>query len=317
MESGSSKGCERAIVGFPALESRVRRGPERVSGRVADHVPPDREVVDALVHPAHAGPPPRSPRCSRTGPAATTGRTSPTAGISSSRGRSPAARSAGACMWRCSWRPSSQRPSPERWWRGRSPSTTAFALHRIVSAAPHLVSAWAAGLSFSLPLLAILLCHELVTIRRASLRHRRFPSVLHPGAVVSDVHRDDGAFIRLRSVLNDRRQLFDIGVWGPIAGFVVALRALARSGRESRRLRATARLPGCCSRWEPRPGSWATRRSRSSRAICSTTARGGNRWTARVCGLGRDVRDDAQPAAMVSWTAGTSCTRDCRSGTSV
>ncbi|HYL56280.1 MAG TPA: site-2 protease family protein [Gemmatimonadales bacterium] len=35
-----------------------------------------------------------------------------------------------------------------------------------------------------------------------------------------------GAFIRLRSVLNDRRQLFDVGVWGPIAGFAVALPVL-------------------------------------------------------------------------------------------
>jgi len=35
-----------------------------------------------------------------------------------------------------------------------------------------------------------------------------------------------GAFIRLRTMLSDRRQLFDVGVAGPIAGFVVALPVL-------------------------------------------------------------------------------------------
>jgi len=35
-----------------------------------------------------------------------------------------------------------------------------------------------------------------------------------------------GAFIRLRTILNDRRQLLDIGAAGPIAGFVVALPVL-------------------------------------------------------------------------------------------
>jgi membrane-associated protease RseP (regulator of RpoE activity) len=35
-----------------------------------------------------------------------------------------------------------------------------------------------------------------------------------------------GAFIRLRTILNDRRQLLDIGAAGPIAGFVIALPVL-------------------------------------------------------------------------------------------
>ena len=34
---------------------------------------------------------------------------------------------------------------------------------------------------------------------------------------------EDGAFIRLRTLLSDRRQLLDVGVAGPIAGFAVAL----------------------------------------------------------------------------------------------
>jgi membrane-associated protease RseP (regulator of RpoE activity) len=36
-----------------------------------------------------------------------------------------------------------------------------------------------------------------------------------------------GAFIRLRSVPSDRRQLLDVGAGGPVAGFVVALPLLA------------------------------------------------------------------------------------------
>src|SRR2546427_4346875 len=36
-----------------------------------------------------------------------------------------------------------------------------------------------------------------------------------------------GAFIRLRTVLSDRRQLLDVGVAGPIVGFVVAVPVLA------------------------------------------------------------------------------------------
>src|SRR5947199_9192124 len=36
-----------------------------------------------------------------------------------------------------------------------------------------------------------------------------------------------GAFIRLRTVVSDRRQLLDVGIAGPIAGLVVALPVLA------------------------------------------------------------------------------------------
>ena len=92
----------------------------------------------------------------------------------------------------------------------------------------HLVHAWTAGLVFSLPLLAILSCHELghyLTARRYSLDVS--PPYFIPVPLVPSFIGTMGAFIRLRTMLSDRRQLFDVGVAGPIAGFLVALPVLA------------------------------------------------------------------------------------------
>lgn len=87
-----------------------------------------------------------------------------------------------------------------------------------------LLRAFPAGLSFSLPLLAILLCHELghyLTARRYQLNVS--PPYFIPGLVAPWGVGTFGAFIRLRTIVNDRRQLLDVGAAGPIAGFVVAL----------------------------------------------------------------------------------------------
>lgn len=80
---------------------------------------------------------------------------------------------------------------------------------------------WRAGLAFSLPLLAILLAHEFghyLACRRhdldASLPYF-IPVPLGIGTL--------GAFIRIRSPLANKRELFDVGAAGPLAGFVVAL----------------------------------------------------------------------------------------------
>lgn len=84
--------------------------------------------------------------------------------------------------------------------------------------------AWTTGLSFSLPLLAILLCHELghyLTARRYQLDVS--PPYFIPGPVPPFGIGTLGAFIRLRTILTDRRQLIDVGAGGPIAGFVVAV----------------------------------------------------------------------------------------------
>jgi membrane-associated protease RseP (regulator of RpoE activity) len=87
-----------------------------------------------------------------------------------------------------------------------------------------LLRALPSGLSFSLPLLAILLCHELghyVAARRYQLSVS--PPFFIPGLPAPLGIGTFGAFIRLRTIVNDRRQLLDVGAAGPIAGFVVAL----------------------------------------------------------------------------------------------
>ncbi len=84
------------------------------------------------------------------------------------------------------------------------------------------------GLSFSLPLMAILLAHEsghYVVARRnrvdVSMPYfvpAPFPSFFMIGTF--------GAFIRMRSMPRSRRVLFDIGAAGPWAGIIVAIPVL-------------------------------------------------------------------------------------------
>jgi membrane-associated protease RseP (regulator of RpoE activity) len=91
----------------------------------------------------------------------------------------------------------------------------------------------AAGLSFSIPLMAILLAHEMghfLTSRRygvdTSLPYF-VPIILPWGMVPLAVQIGTfGAFIRMRSVPRSRRAMFDIGAAGPWAGFAVALAAI-------------------------------------------------------------------------------------------
>lgn len=81
------------------------------------------------------------------------------------------------------------------------------------------------GLPFSLTLLTILFAHEMghyLTCRYYSIDASPpyfipFPSLI--GTL--------GAFIRIRSAIYSKRQLFDVGVAGPIAGFVFVVPALA------------------------------------------------------------------------------------------
>lgn len=77
------------------------------------------------------------------------------------------------------------------------------------------------GLAFSLPTLFILFCHEMghwLACRRhkvAATPPFFLPAPFGFGTL--------GAFIRIRAPLRSRRELFDIGVAGPIAGFVALL----------------------------------------------------------------------------------------------
>jgi Zn-dependent protease len=188
---------------------------------------PDREVIDALVHPAHSGP---SPELARA-----------------------------LAAWRGPYYWSAEpdgrhliltRVWPrraERWWihgvlflltflsvtlsgavlTGRLPYHGFLGLlSSIASPGPRFWSAWASGLWFSVPLLAILLAHELghyVAARRHGVNAS--PPFFVPAPLISIIGTL-GAFIRIRTVLTDRRQLLDVGVAGPFAGFVLALPVL-------------------------------------------------------------------------------------------
>ena len=94
------------------------------------------------------------------------------------------------------------------------------------------------GLWYSLTILAILGCHEMghyvACLRynvdgdaaRTSCRCRRSPFMT--GTL--------GAFIRIKSRIPNKIALFDIGIAGPIAGFVVAVpAALHRADAVARR----------------------------------------------------------------------------------
>jgi len=80
------------------------------------------------------------------------------------------------------------------------------------------------GLPFSLTLLTILMAHELGHYL-AALYYRVDSSL--PYFLPSPFLGTFGAFIRVRSPIYSKRVLFDIGVAGPIAGFVFLLPALS------------------------------------------------------------------------------------------
>ena len=100
-----------------------------------------------------------------------------------------------------------------------------LSLYHPIASLPNL----SAGLSFSIPLMLILLAHEMghyLTSRYyrvdASLPYfipAFFPLPIQLGTF--------GAFIRMRSLPRTRRAMFDIGAAGPWAGFVVACIAIA------------------------------------------------------------------------------------------
>lgn len=81
------------------------------------------------------------------------------------------------------------------------------------------------GLPFSLTLLTILLAHEFG--HYVACRFYRVDASLPyflPGPPVMGTF---GAFIRMRSAIYSKRVLFDIGIAGPLAGFIFLLPALA------------------------------------------------------------------------------------------
>ena len=81
-----------------------------------------------------------------------------------------------------------------------------------------------AGLEFSLPLIVILLAHEMG--HYIACRYHRLDATLPFFLPVPFGIGTFGAFIRIRSPLLTKRELFDVGASGPLAGFIVTLPVL-------------------------------------------------------------------------------------------
>ena len=77
------------------------------------------------------------------------------------------------------------------------------------------------GIPFSASLMAILLAHELGHFLYCEKYrvHATLPFFIPAPTLIGTM----GAFIRIKSRIHSRKELFDIGVAGPIAGFVVGL----------------------------------------------------------------------------------------------
>lgn len=81
-----------------------------------------------------------------------------------------------------------------------------------------------AGLAFSIPLLCILLAHEMG--HYIACRAHRLDATL-PFFIPAPVGIGTfGAFIRIKTPIASKRELLDVGAAGPLAGFVVALPVL-------------------------------------------------------------------------------------------
>lgn len=74
------------------------------------------------------------------------------------------------------------------------------------------------GLAFSVPSLVILLCHEMG--HYLACRRYRLPATLPYFLPLPLGIGTLGAFIRIRAAIRTKRELFDVGIAGPIAGFV-------------------------------------------------------------------------------------------------
>jgi membrane-associated protease RseP (regulator of RpoE activity) len=80
------------------------------------------------------------------------------------------------------------------------------------------------GVPFSFTLLGILLAHELghyFTCRHYGIQ-ATYPYFIPAPTLIGTL----GAFIRIKSPIANRRELFDVGISGPLAGFVLAIPAL-------------------------------------------------------------------------------------------
>jgi membrane-associated protease RseP (regulator of RpoE activity) len=81
------------------------------------------------------------------------------------------------------------------------------------------------GIPFSFTLLAILLTHEFG--HYFTSRYHKVPATLPYFIPAPSFIGTFGAFIRMTSPISKKKAIFDIGISGPIAGFVVAIIAVA------------------------------------------------------------------------------------------
>jgi membrane-associated protease RseP (regulator of RpoE activity) len=107
------------------------------------------------------------------------------------------------------------------------------------------------GLAFSIPALLILLCHEMG--HYIACRIYRIPCTPPFFLPVPINFGTFGAFIRIKAPIHDKRQLFDVGVAGPLAGFVALIPFLLYGIARSRPVAMSAAghgmtrlLPGRC-----------------------------------------------------------------------
>ena len=110
------------------------------------------------------------------------------------------------------------------------------------------------GLWYSVAILAILGCHELghyVACLRYGVAATRPYFLPLPPSPATPWTGTLGAFIRIKSRIPDRIALFDIGIAGPIAGFVVAVPVLFIGMWLSRVERLPPDLPGGVTLGEP------------------------------------------------------------------
>jgi hypothetical protein len=109
-----------------------------------------------------------------------------------------------------------------------APRLSGLAPEQVVASIARWIPTLLPGLDFALGLMGILLAHELGHYFTAKWYGIGVsPPYFLPAPPNFNFVGTFGAFIRLRSPVLDRRQLLDVGVAGPWAGFVVSLVVLA------------------------------------------------------------------------------------------
>jgi membrane-associated protease RseP (regulator of RpoE activity) len=98
------------------------------------------------------------------------------------------------------------------------------------------------GVSFSAPAMFILLCHELG--HYIACRRYHLPATLPYFLPFPLALGTLGAFIKIRAPIRTKRELFDVGVAGPIAGFVALLPFLVLGVLWSEKVSASQIPPG-------------------------------------------------------------------------